>query len=188
MTDSVTPEDQTKEIGPAGHWRYTDAEHDRRWLERLRKRTAFAENGCWVWQGPVGTKGYICLLHRKWRGGGHRVVYRLLINANLRTEDFVCHRCDNRRCWNPAHLFVGSARVNNRDCGNKGRHHNGVKTHCKRGHEFTPENTYLKVTPTTVMRSCLECQKIRANSPRYKEKVRESARRRRALKRSRVSI
>jgi hypothetical protein len=33
----------------------------------------------------------------------------------------VCHSCDNRKCCNPAHLFVGNAKENVRDCMVKGR-------------------------------------------------------------------
>lgn len=150
------------------------------WLARLLRKSILQLGGCWIWQGHKVTKGYGITT---WRGHSrpiHRKIYEIMHGVELATEQFVCHRCDTRACWNPAHLFVGDAKVNNRDCGNKGRHHNGVKTRCKRGHEYTFENTHLKVTPTTVMRSCLECEKIRRNWPHYKEKARERLRRRRA--------
>lgn len=158
----------------------SDEEYDRRWLERLRARTVAAESGCYIWQGPVGSKGYIMLPHREWQNSGHRIVYRILRKKDLATSDLVCHECDTRRCWNIDHLFIGTEAVNNRDCGNKGRHHNSVKTHCKRGHEFTPENTYLKYAPGTVMRACLECQRIRFASPKYVAWRKQYAKERRA--------
>lgn len=112
----------------------SNAAYDERYFARLRKRTIVSDDGCFVWQGPVTSKGYIMLTHRRWKVQAHRVVYKIVHNVELPTEQFVCHGCDNRRCWNHNHLFLGTAKVNNRDCGNKGRHHNGVKTHCKRGH------------------------------------------------------
>jgi hypothetical protein len=144
---------------PAGGHALPDAEYNRRWFARVLARTVFGENGCWIWQGFCTHKGYGSTAYRGANVAIHRKVYELTHGVELPTEVFACHKCDTRACWNPAHLFEGDAATNNRDCGNKGRHHNSVKTHCKRGHEFTPENTYLKITPTTVMRACKACQR-----------------------------
>lgn len=167
----------------AGGYAMTDEEYNRKWFERLMKRTVVDGQGCFVWQGPVTLKGYIMYQHRKWRTAGHRVVYMISKKVELATEAFVCHTCDERRCWNPGHLFVGDAKANNNDCAGKGRHHNAVKTHCKYGHEFTPENTYLKVTPNTTMRACRTCDRLKNKKPSYVEWRRNYQRRRRAEKR-----
>lgn len=50
----------------------------------------------------------------------------------------------------------------------------------KRGHEFTFENTYLKITPTTVMRACKLCHDIIHKKPEYIAWRREYQRKRRA--------
>lgn len=184
--DPLSALDRSKRVKTAaGGHAMTDAEYNRKWFERLMKRTVYTERGCFEWTGPVSPKGYALMTHRSWSNAAHRVVFRLLCGQpDLATEQLVCHRCDNPRCWNPAHLFLGDAAANNRDCGNKGRHHNSVKTHCKRGHEFTPENTYLKVTPTTTMRACLTCQDMNRRKPEYIAKARERQRRRREMKKS----
>lgn len=146
---------------PSGGHALTDEVYNQRWFARLMKRTTLNDRGCFIWQGPLSSKGYIMFAHRKWRTQAHRIVYRLTHRAELKTEELVCHDCDDRKCWNPGHLFLGTAKINNNDCAAKGRHHNAVKTHCKHGHEFTPENTYLKITPTTTMRACKACDTIK---------------------------
>lgn len=76
---------------------------------------------CWVWAGGVNHGGYGVL--RKPRGIAtlcHRVAY-VLTNGCVPDDICVLHRCDNRRCCNPSHLFLGTRGDNNRDRSAKGR-------------------------------------------------------------------
>ena len=66
----------------------------------------------------------------------HRFSYEHHIGP-IPTGMFVLHRCDVRRCVNPAHLFIGDARDNLLDCIEKGRRPSTYKQTCKQGHPFT---------------------------------------------------
>ena len=68
------------------------------------------------------------------------------------SDIFVCHTCDNPKCCNPHHLFLGTALDNHLDALAKGRI---VKAqYCGFGHEFTPENTYRSSNGKRRCRAC----------------------------------
>lgn len=81
---------------------------------------------CWYWGGRIDPRGYgrfdlpkegRCKL-MPWLA--HRVSF-LLTRGSLSSSAVVCHKCDNTRCVNPSHLFVGSQADNLTDMKNKGR-------------------------------------------------------------------
>lgn len=83
-------------------------------------------DGCWEWTGGVLKK--MCY-GRYFLGGktvlAHRYSYiihhPLTIDLWEHREICVCHKCDNPRCVNPSHLFLGSSEDNNKDREAKGR-------------------------------------------------------------------
>lgn len=134
-----------------------------RWPERTDKERFFEKveqpaNGsaCWIWTASRNSYGYGNFFYDGRVQQAHRVSLKLFRNTDA-GELLVCHRCDNPRCVNPDHLFLGTHTDNARDKMKKGRHTGANKTHCKNGHPLSGDNLY--VHPTSHARVCRECQR-----------------------------
>lgn len=133
---------------------------DDEYMQRLLANVKQDANGCWIFHGRVSTWGY-GVFSALDEGTAHRVMYRLTFGPIAKGMR-VCHTCDVRLCVNPTHLWMGTQQQNIQDCAAKKRHTNGAKTHCPRGHEFTPENTrYSDAGKGRKRRSCVTCGRIR---------------------------
>lgn len=75
------------------------------------------ENGCWEWTGPISDR-YGRYTFRKRPLLTHRIAYALSFGV---PSGNICHRCDNTKCCNPAHLFQGTQADNLNDMFAKGR-------------------------------------------------------------------
>lgn len=117
-------------------------------------------NGCWVWTGELQANGY----GRIWFDGDHLLAHRWSYERfvdDIAEDLTIDHKCRNRACVNPDHLEpVG--RGENVLRGQTIPAANAAKTHCIRGHEFTPENTRVYRGG----RVCKACKRERASAAR----------------------
>lgn len=106
-------------------------------------RTLPVEGGCWEWQGAIVAAGYgRCLTAETPFPGmysAHRVAYTI-VKGTIPDGLAIDHLCRNRRCVNPDHLEAVTL-AENIARGVQARNGHDA-THCKNGHEYTPENTY----------------------------------------------
>lgn len=125
------------------------------------KNYKITSSGCWEWQKYIGLNGYGQISINNKKISVHRLSYKLHF-GHLPDDMHVCHKCDNRKCINPNHLWLGKDLDNLRDMWKKGRgkNQNMNKDKCKNGHLFNGDN--LKITNyknRTQRRICITCEK-----------------------------
>ena len=80
----------------------------------------FVSLACWEWTAARQTNGYGRIMHNGRPTAAHRVAWEL-VNGPIPEGMSVLHRCDNRICVRPEHLFLGTYKDNSDDKIAKGR-------------------------------------------------------------------
>lgn len=98
--------------------------------EKIRKRfwekvDKNLESGCWEWTAQIAPNGYGRFYTDK-NTSAHRASWEIHY-GKIPKRMLVCHRCDNKKCVNPKHLFVGTNKDNLEDMRIKGRSLRGEK-------------------------------------------------------------
>jgi hypothetical protein len=127
--------------------------HEQRFLDKVYKR-----DDCWLWIAKCNNRGYGMFGLDRRMQTAHRVAYELWVGP-IPDGLEIDHLCGVRHCVNPAHLEAVTHRENLLR-GSGFAAINAAKTHCPRGHEYTPENTYTNPNPNGG-RICRTCKRAR---------------------------
>lgn len=89
--------------------------------DRLSARSQKAGNGCIEWLGQLDAGGYgKIVVPNRGTQRTHRMAYELS-KGKIPFGSLVLHKCDNRKCINPDHLYLGDHADNARDATERGR-------------------------------------------------------------------
>lgn len=92
-------------------------------------------DGCWNWTGQTYMSGYGLVAANGTNYRAHRLAWEHENGPIGSPAIFVMHRCDNKQCVRPSHLFLGDHRANMADAASKGRFKRGESHYATRLNE-----------------------------------------------------
>jgi hypothetical protein len=119
-----------------------------------------ADDECWEWTAAKSPNGYGQFALNKIAKSTHRISY-IIHKGQIPDGLMICHTCNNPPCVNPNHLYAGTGKDNAQQASADGLFPSQQKTHCIKGHEFTEENTFLRLRKGRgITRVCRECKRL----------------------------
>lgn len=89
-------------------------------IERFGAKVKVVESGCHEWQSTLHRDGYGKFWYECGQIQAHRMSYMINL-GEIPPDKWVLHKCDNRKCVNPDHLYLGDAKQNVQDMHSRGR-------------------------------------------------------------------
>lgn len=88
--------------------------------ERFEQYIFYSPDGCWYWLAAYNNKGYGLFWFNNKLVSAHRMSHELYLGP-IPDGLHILHKCDNPKCVNPDHFFLGSYQENSDDKMRKGR-------------------------------------------------------------------
>jgi len=126
--------------------------------QKLLLNHTVTPEGCWRWTRGHTAPGYGEISIDSRMKAVHRLAYELWVGPippGLVIDHVAARGCVHRDCINPEHLEPVTNSENLSRAPNNPAVRAAKRTHCKNGHEFTPENTYVR--PDDGARVCRAC-------------------------------
>lgn len=126
-------------------------------------------DSCWIWTACLrGKTGYGAFKLNGKTIDAHRVSYQLH-KGEIPEKMYVCHSCDNRKCVNPDHLFLGTAKDNWQDGFDKNR----IKL--LGGIDIEKLKRHPSISSYAKGCRCQQCKIIKSNCmKKYRNKLRQN--------------
>ena len=138
---------------------------DKSMIRFLSKIKVDDDHFCWEFKGTISPYGYGVFSIGGKIYMAHRVSWSVFEN-NPDPILLIDHQCKNRKCVNPSHLRLVNEKTNTLENSNSTAYFNSLKTHCPKGHEYTPENIYMNYGS----RRCATCTKARTARDKARKK------------------
>jgi hypothetical protein len=127
-------------------------------IDKLWSRTKQIDK-CWLWQGGINSDKYGQIRVNDKMLSVHRLSVSIYLGIEYTGKWQANHTCENKRCWNPLHLYMGSKTENRND---------GLTGSCNKGHLYSEHGRIHVDKHGQRRRVCTLCNK--QASKRFREK------------------